>query len=55
MIDKNFINEIKKIVGREFVHTLPEELACYSYDSGVESISPVMVVSLVQLKKFPKL
>ena len=44
MIEKRVIDKIKRIVGKEHVHSEPEERVCYSYDATNQSYLPDLVV-----------
>ena len=44
MIDKNIIDQLEKIIGRDGVLTSPEDLAVYSYDGTFEQGCPDVVV-----------
>ncbi|MFA4910152.1 MAG: FAD-linked oxidase C-terminal domain-containing protein [Desulfobacteria bacterium] len=44
MIEKKVIDKIKRIVGKEHVHSEPEERVCYSYDATNQSYLPDLVV-----------
>ena len=44
MIEKRVINKIKRIVGKEYVHSEMEERVCYSYDATNQRYLPDLVV-----------
>ncbi|RJP58480.1 MAG: FAD-binding protein [Deltaproteobacteria bacterium] len=44
MIEKRVVDKIKRIAGKEHVHSEPEERVCYSYDATNQSCLPDLVV-----------
>jgi len=44
MIERRVVDKIKRIVGKEHVHSEPEERVCYSYDATNQSYLPDLVV-----------
>ncbi|MBL7065051.1 MAG: FAD-binding protein [Anaerolineae bacterium] len=44
MLDQNIIDELKSIVGEQYVLTSPEDLVAYSYDATFTSARPNLVV-----------
>ncbi|MEW6616214.1 MAG: FAD-linked oxidase C-terminal domain-containing protein [Thermodesulfobacteriota bacterium] len=44
MIEKRVVDKIKRIAGKEHVHSEPEERVCYSYDATNQSYLPDLVV-----------
>ena len=58
MLSNAVINEIKQIVGVEYVLTTKEELLCYAYDSTPNAFLPDLVVrpcSTAEVQKIIKL
>ena len=44
MIEKRIVDKIKRIAGKEHVHSEPEERVCYSYDATNQTYLPDLVV-----------